>query len=786
MKPVVLIFFLFMVAMPFYVVAANNVQEKKFTVSGKITDKENGETLAGATVYVKEINNGAAANNYGFYSISLPAGTYTFIFDYIGYNKQTKTVELNNDLTLNVEMVSQASSLKEVEIKAKAKNENVKSTEMSVVKMDIKVVNKVPALLGEVDILKTIQLLPGVVSGGEGSTGFSVRGGGTDQNLILMDEAPVFNASHLMGFFSVFNNDAVKDLKLYKGDIPAAYGGRLASLLDVHQKEGNNKKFGVKGGIGLISSRLMVEGPIKKNKASFLIAGRRSYADIFLPLAPKEEIRDNTLYFYDVNFKVNAELNENNRVFMSGYVGRDVFGVKKHGRGNMGMDYGNNTLTLRWNHLFSRKLFSNFTLVRSNYNYKLQSDQRNQNFTWKSKMTNYTFKYDFGYFLNPDNTVKFGVFSTFHNFFPGIITANDENSVLNDFELPESQALEYGLYVQNKQKIGALLSLNYGLRFGIFQNIGPSTVYHFNQNHISTDSTVYSVNEIYNTYHGLEPRISLTYILTENSSLKASYSRTIQYVQLASNTTVGSPLSIWFPASPNVKPQYGDQVAAGYFRNFFDGAVETSAEVFYKKMYNQIDFRDHAQLLMNEKLEGELRFGSGDAYGIELFVRKNTGKLTGWVSYTFSKSMRYFGQINDGNPYVSPFDKPHDFSIVANYDFTERFSVSATWVFTSGAPATFPTGRFVYGNMVAPVYSDRNDYRLPDYHRLDFGATLKEKEKPGRKWHHSWVFSVYNVYNRHNAFSIDFEQAENDANKTVAVKTYLFGIIPSVTFNFNF
>ncbi len=758
----------------------------RFTISGTISDSESGERLAGATIFVEEIKNGAMTNEYGFYSLSLVPGKYTLIINYIGYNKETKIIDLSKDQRLNFKLQPSVNNLEAVEITAQNKNENVRSSEMSVVKMDIKTVNKIPAFMGEVDILKTIQLLPGVISGGEGSTGFSVRGGSTDQNLILMDEASVFNASHLMGFFSVFNNDAVKDLKLYKGDIPAAYGGRLSSLLDVRQKDGNNQKFGVAGGVGLISSRLMVEGPIIKEKASFLVAARRSYADIFLPLAKNKDLRNNTLYFYDMNFKVNADINENNRVFASGYLGRDVFGVKNPFNGSsFGIDYGNNTFTLRWNHLFSQKLFSNVTLLRSDYSYNLNSDDDVQGFNWKSRMKNYSLRNDYGYYINPYNTLKFGIFGTFHHFYPGTINGMNE-SAINEIKIPESQAIEFGAYIENEQKITGQLSANYGIRYTVFSNLGSATVYNFDQNFEMIDSTVYGKNKLYNSYAGFEPRASLTYLLNENSSLKASYSRTLQFVQLASNSTVGNPLSIWFPASPNVKPQYADQVAVGYFRNFKDAMFETSVEVFYKKMYNQIDFKDHAQLIMNPLLEGDLRFGWGQAYGLELFLRKNTGKLTGWISYTLSKSKRFFGDINDGKAYLSPFDKPHDFSTVLSYDISPRVNISGTWVYTSGSVATFPTGRFVYGNMVAPVYSDRNDYRLPDYHRLDLGVTIKEKPKPKRKWHHSWVFSVYNAYNRHNAYSISFEQDKDNPNETIAVKTYLFGVIPSVTFNFNF
>lgn len=758
----------------------------RFTISGSIIDQESGERLSGATVYIPEIQNGTLSNEYGFYSISLPSGKYTILYKYMGYEDQKVIVELTKDKRINIKLVPSLSTLKEVEITATKKNENVRSNEISVIKMDIKTVNKIPAFMGEVDILKSIQLLPGVISGGEGSTGYSVRGGGTDQNLILMDEASVFNASHLMGFFSVFNNDAVKDLKLYKGDIPAAYGGRLSSLLDVRQKDGNNRKFGATGGIGLISSRLLVEGPIVKEKASFLLAARRSYADIFLPLSKREEVQNNTLFFYDLNFKLNYDLNENNRVFASGYFGKDVFALKNPvNNSNFGISYGNKTFSFRWNHLFSQKLFSNTSLLFSDYQYQLKSDDAVQGFQWDSQMKNLSLRNDYGYYLNPSNTIKFGLFATRHHFFPGNIQGNG-GTPINPIKIPESYALEYGLYIENEQKITSLLSATYGLRYTWFSNIGPSTVYNYDDQFNFVDSTVYETTKFYKTYSGLEPRLSLTYLLSELSSIKASYSRTMQFVQLASNSTVGNPLSIWFPASPNVKPQYADQAAVGYFRNFKDGMIETSIEVYYKKMYNQIDFKDHAQLILNPELEGEIRFGWGQAYGLELFVRKNTGKLTGWISYTLSQSLRYFADINNGKAYLSPFDRPHDISTVVSYELSKRLLVSATWVFSSGSTATFPTGRFTYGNLIAPVYSDRNDYRLPDYHRLDFGITLNEKKKENRKYHHSWVLSVYNVYNRHNTYSIRFEQSAADPNQTIAMKTYLFGIIPTVTFNFNF
>lgn len=757
------------------------LSQDKFTISGYVNDNNNGEALPGATIYIEGTNTGTMSNNYGFYSLSLDKGNYNIIVSYIGYERFRKEVSLTKDTELNIELKSNSKQLSAVEVKGRAKDANVKSDEMSVMKMDIKEINKVPALMGEVDILKTIQLMPGVHTTGEGSTGFSVRGGGTDQNLILLDEASIYNASHLMGFFSIFNNDAIKDLKLYKGDIPVSSGGRLSSLLDVHQKEGNNKYLEATGGLGLISSRLMIEGPIKKNKSSFLIAGRRSYADLFLPFAKNEDLHDNKLFFYDFNFKSNFKINNKNKIFVSAYLGSDVIKV---GNGiDFDMSWGNNTFTGRWNHIFSNKLFSNLSLIRSSYKYNLGSTQGIQAFNWDSQMDNHSVKYDFTYFANSKHTIKYGAFFSYHEFQPGIIEGDGDESVFNKIEIPKNNAIEYGAYISNKHKISEKLKVNYGLRYTVFSNVGPSTVYNFDENFNSTDSTVHDKMDFYNTYSGFEPRISGTYIINDKSSVKASAGKTMQFVQLASNATVGNPLSIWFPASPNVKPQYAYQAAIGYFRNFLDNEIETSVELFYKKMFNQIDFKDHAQLLLNRKLEGELRFGYGEAYGAEFLIRKQVGDFTGWIAYTLSQSMRYFDDINDGNPYLSPYDKTHDVSIVASYNISKRVSASATWVYGSGSPATFPTGRFEYGNMLAPVYSDRNDYRIPDYHRLDLGLTLKPKIKKNRKFDYSWVFSVYNAYNRHNTYSISFEE---DNGETKAIKTYLFGIIPAVTFNFNF
>lgn len=758
-------------------------ENQKFTLSGTIKDESSGEILPGATIYITELKTGAVTNSYGFYSLAISPGNYTLKVTFVGYAPLERTINLTKDIRMDFQLKPIAKEITGVEISAKAANENVISSEMSTVKMESKTISKIPALFGEVDILKTIQMLPGVHSTGEGATGYTVRGGGTDQNLMLMDEAPVYNASHLMGFFSVFNNDAVRDIKLYKGDIPTEYGGRLSSLLVVNQREGNMKKYTGNGGIGLISSRLLLEGPIKKDEASFLIAGRRSYADIFLPLASNENLRKNKLFFYDMNLKLNWEIDEKNRIFASGYFGKDVIKVTQGGGTNI--DWGNNTFTFRWNRIMSKKMFVNYTILRSDYSYNMGGSQGTVNFEWNSKMSVHSAKADYTYFFTNNNTIKFGANVGFHKFIPGKI-ASDGGIDFNEVEVPGSQAFEYALYLGNEQKIGALWKINYGLRYNLFQNIGEALVFKYNSSYKVIDSTLYKKWETYNWYDGFEPRVNITFIINEKSSVKASYSRTMQFVQLASNATYGNPFSVWFPASPNVKPQKSDQIAAGYFRNFYDNMFESSVEVFYKKMYNQIDFVDHAQLLLNPMLEGELRFGEGEAYGIELFLRKQMGKLSGWISYSYSVSKRMFDQINNGKTYLSPYDKPHDLAIVANYDLSKRISVSGNWVYSSGTPATFPTGRFEYGNLIVPVYSDRNAYRIPAYHRLDLGITLKEKEKPNRKYHYSWVLSVYNVYNRHNVYSFFFGPKEDNPAETTAIKVYLFSTIPSLTFNFNF
>jgi hypothetical protein len=784
MKKKIYLLLIFLVFCPFLIPGNGNQsssQQKKFTISGYVSDQTNGEMLAGVTVYENNLKTGASTNAYGFYSLTIPGGSYDLQFSSIGYQTLNQKGTIEKDLTLNMTIKAIETALGEVIIEGRRTDENVRSTEMSLVKLDIKTIRMVPSLLGEVDLIKVLQLLPGVQPTAEGATGFSVRGGSADQNLIILDEASVYNASHLMGFFSVFNNDAVKNVTLYKGDIPAAYGGRLSSLLEVQMKDGNSKKIGLSGSIGTISSKLTVEGPLKKEKTTFLIAGRRTYADLFLPLSKDQNVRDSKLYFYDLNLKLSHVINERNRLYLSGYSGRDVF---KNTFASIG--FGNKTASLRWNHLFSQKLFFNLSLIYSQYNYEIGTapDSSSTGFVWESKLRDYSARFDFTHFVSVNHKLRYGATLTYHSFFPGSVSGLGSTSLYSDFILPAQYALEHSLYISDDYKLSERFSVKYGLRLGVFQNIGPATVYSYDKAHNPEDSTVYQKNKIFNTYASLEPRIAFTYILNDISSLKGSYSHTAQFIALAQNSTAGTPLDIWFPATPNVKPQLCDQFSAGYFRNFNKNMYEVSGEIYYKTFHDLIDFRDHAELFLNQYLEGELRIGRGYAYGLEALIRKDQGRFTGWISYTWSRAFRIIPEINNGNRYNSPYDRPHSVNVVTSYEISRRIVASATWIYATGLPVTFPTGRAVIGNAIVPIYSSRNAYRMPDYHRLDISITFKGRQD--KKWHDELNVSVYNVYNRHNAWAINFVQDSSDPNVTYAEKTYLFSVVPALTYNIKF
>jgi hypothetical protein len=776
------LFIIYLFIFPWTGYGENDPSPGKFTISGRITDQSNGEALIGATVFVRELSTGTASDLYGNYSISLPEGEYTLVYSYVGYRSSEQKIKLMEDRKLMIELLPNAEVLDEVEISSEKQDKNISDAEMSVFKLDIKTIEKIPSLMGEVDIIKAIQLMPGVQSVSEGGSGFSVRGGAPDQNLIQLDEANVYNASHLMGFFSVFNNDAIRDVTLYKGDIPSQYGGRLSSVLDVRMKEGNNKHYEVTGGIGLIASRLTVEGPIVKDRLSFMVSARRTYADLFLAFSNNQDLKGNKLYFYDLNAKLNYLIGDKDHIYLSGYFGRDVF------KNNFArMNWGNGTGTLRWNHGFSNRVFGNFTAIYTDYRYFLGTPEgTTSSFDWNANLRDAGVKGDLSWYLNTSNTLRFGVSAIYHMINPGVAKGAGSETVINTVAIPKNYSLETALYAGNEQKAGRHWTFKYGIRASMFQNIGPGTVFEFDSAGHAIDSVTYPSGDFYKTYIGIEPRIGVLFTIDKKSSVKTSYSRTIQYLQLAQNTTVGTPLDIWFPASPNVKPQTCDQVALGYFRNFRKNTIETSAEGYYKYMNHVIDFRDHAILLMNNKLEGEILEGTGYSYGAEFLVRLNEKKLNGWVSYTYSRSFREIPGINDGNPYPAPYDKPHSLNIVASYQISRRWSVSGNWIYATGNPVTFPTGRAVVGGKVIPIYSDRNAYRYEDYHRLDLSVVFSSKEKPGAKFNWDLNFSVYNVYNRHNTWTINFVQDNENPDMTYAEKVYLFGIIPSVTFNFHF
>lgn len=755
---------------------------QKITVSGSITDANNGEDIFGAKVIVKELENtGATTNVYGFYSLSVPQGNYTLIYRAQGYETIAKTVKLDTSITLNVQLnvPSEVQDLDEVEIQAKRENDNVTGAQMNVTTLDPKDIETLPVLFGEKDIMKTLQLTPGVKGAGEGNAGFYVRGGGTDQNLILLDESTVYNASHLLGFFSVFNSDAIKDVSLYKAGIPAKYGGRASSVMDVVMRDGNNKKFQASGGLGLISSRLTVEAPIVKEKGSFIVSGRRSYLDLFLKLSNDPQINSTSLFFYDLNAKANYKINDKNRVFVSGYFGKDVFGFADE----FGFDWGNATGTVRWNHIVNDKLFSNTSLVFSNFNYQFTIGQGDESFGVVSSIQDYNLKQDFSYFINKNNTMMFGLNAMHHTFRPGRLEASSDAFGFNEIELDPRKALEFGLYVQNEQKVGNRWSLMYGVRYSGFNLIGSGTAYEFNEFGEQINKTVYKKGESMAYHQGLEPRFSASFILTESNSIKLGFNRNYQYIHQLSNATTTSPTDVYVPSSNNVKPQIADQIAIGYYQNFRKNMFQTSVETYYKAMQNQIDYRPGASLIFNELVEGELVYGDGQAYGVEFQLKKVKGKFTGWVSYTLSRSLRQFDAINNGEKFSARQDRIHDISVVLMYKVNKKLALSGSFVYYTGDAVTFPYGKYEIDGFTVGYYEERNSYRMPDYHRLDLGLTWYFKERP--KFDHNLNFSVYNVYNRENAYAITFRE-NADTGATEAVQTTLFKIVPAITYNFKF
>ncbi len=756
------------------------LQAQQFTISGSIKDASSGEDLIGAAITVDEKpGTGAVTNVYGFYSLTLPTGTYNITAQYIGYQPVKMEVKLTKDYRFNIELKPESSTLQEVVVKAEAANANVTNTQMSVAKLNLKEIEAVPVLLGEKDVLKTLQLLPGVKSGGEGSSGFSVRGGGFDQNLILLDEAPVYNASHLLGFFSVFNSDAIKDLTLYKGGIPAQYGGRASSVMDIVMNDGSSKKFGAYGGIGLISSKLTVEGPIVKDKGSFILSGRRTYLDLFLLLSKDEAIKKSKLYFYDLNLKANYQITDRDRIYISGYFGRDNFGYDDE----FGFDWGNATGTVRWNHLYSDKLFGNTSVIFSDYNYGFDIGSGDDGFSLSSGIRDYNLKEDLSYYLNSKNTLRFGGNLIYHNFTPGEITTGSDVGISIE-DIDQQYALEGALYLQNEQQLGTRWSVNYGLRYSYFNYMGEGTAYEIDEAGTVLSETKYESGKSIKQFQGLEPRAAAKFLINDVSSIKAGYDRNYQYLHLLSNSTTGSPTDRWVPSSNNVSPQFADQIALGYFRNFADNKYELSVETYYKKLQNLIDYRTGADLVLNGSVETELVYGEGRAYGLEVYLKKNKGKFTGWISYTLSRSLRKFDDIDGGKEFPSRQDRIHDLSVTGIYKFNEKWSVSGNFVFYTGDAVTFPSGKYTINGRTVPYYTERNGYRFPDYHRLDLGATWVVKKT--EKFESSWNFSVYNAYGRQNAFVINFQEKEDNPNVTEAVQISLFSVVPAITYNFRF
>ena len=775
------------------------IAQETYTIRGTIKDFNNGETVFGASVFLKGTTIGTTTNEYGFYSITAPKGNYTLIISYIGFKEINTTVELGSDQTLDFEIKESETQLEEVIITSdEPERLNIKKPQMSVSKLNSATIKKMPVVLGEVDIIKSIQMLPGVTNSGEGSAGFNVRGGAVDQNLVLLDEAIIYNTSHFFGFFSVFNADAIKDIKLYKGDIPAKFGGRVSSVLDIRQKDGNSKQLSLSGGIGLISSRLSVEAPLFNKKGSFLIAGRTSYAHLFMPLI--EDVKDSKLSFYDLNLKTNYEINNNNRIYLSGYFGRDVFDISKI----IENQYGNATANLRWNHVYNDKLFSNLSLIYSKYDYRIILDF--VQLDWIADIKNYNLKYDFGYYLNDKIKLDFGGSGILYNLNPGEVKPTDETSPINYLQLEQKRAFESGVYVSAEHKITDKLTAQYGLRYSRFARLGGQNITNYaNDQPVVYNNTIgiyeegevlgdifYKKRESIETFNNLEPRLGLSYQLNESSSVKVSYNRTAQYLHLLSNTSSVTPLDVWTPSGKYIKPQLSNQYAVGFYRNINDSKYSLELETYYKTTDNRIDYVDGSNLIGNNTIETEILNGEARAYGVELILRKNEGKLTGWLAYTLSKSeQRTLGGtaggpgINYGNWYNTSYDRTHDVSLTGTYELNNKWDFSANLVYQTGRPVTYPNSQYTHEGLSIASYSGRNESRLPAYHRLDVSATYTPKSDLDRRWKGEWVFGIYNAYNRKNAASISFNQNE-DTGKNEATRTAIFGIIPSVTYNFKF
>ncbi|APG61334.1 collagen-binding protein [Christiangramia salexigens] len=767
-----------------------------YILNGVITDASSNETLIGVNLIVPSAKTGVTTNDYGYYSIKLPAGEYDIQVSYLGYQSIREKIILDENKKLDFQLSESSQNLDEIVITSDIEGLNIKKPEMSMNKLSINTIQNLPVVFGEVDVVKSLLLLPGVSNAGEGSSGFNVRGGAVDQNLILLDEATIYNSSHLFGLFSVFNPDAIKDLKLYKGGIPAEYGGRVSSVLDIYQRDGNSKNFKMKGGIGAISSRLLAEGPIVKDKGSFLIGGRSSYAHLFLKLTDN----NNSAYFYDLNTKLSYKLDESNKLLLSGYFGRDVFNISQ----NFENTYGNAVLNLRWNHILSDNIFTNLSAIYSDYYYGLNLNF--VGFKWDSGIRNLNLKYDFNHYINDDFQLKYGMQNTYYQFNPGEIAPIDENSGINYFKLINKYALENALYISAEHRFSDKLSAEYGIRFSSFFRLGQKE-YNIYENdepvNYDAERGIYSEAEpigtgtaskstILKAYNNFEPRVAIAYALTDKQSLKLSYNRMAQYLHLLSNTSSPTPLDVWAPSGTFIKPQILHQYAVGYYSNLKNNTYSLEIESFFKKIENRIDYINGANLIANNAIERVVLNGESRAYGLELLLRKNKGRLKGWLAYTLSRSeQRTPGRnlsepgINNGEWYRSNYDKTHDLSITSSYDLNEKWQFNANFILQTGLATTFPTAQYRYEGLTVPVYGQRNEDRLPSYHRLDVSATYTPSKKTGMKMQSSWNFGIYNIYNRSNAYSITFRENQ-ETRRNEAVRLSLFGIIPSITYNFQF
>ena len=756
----------------FAMISSLNAQSTAI-LSGSIKDKQTGESLIKAVVRIQELPNaGIISNEYGFYSLTLPSGNYSVMISQVGYETLVQKIKLDSSQSINFYLQTK-NVLKEVVVESSRKNDNLTKAQMGTETINMSAISKVPVIFGEKDLLKTIQLLPGVKSAGEGNSGFFVRGGGADQNLILLDEAPVYNATHLLGFFSTFNSDAIKDATIIKGNSPSQYGGRLSSVLDVKMKEGNNQDYTVNGGIGLISSKVSVEGPLQKNKSSFILSGRRTYADVFLKAT--EKFKDNILYFYDLNAKANYQINAKNKVYISGYFGRDELGLGQ----DFGIDWGNKTGTIRWNKIISNKLFLNTSFIYSDYNYNVKLKNGETNFNINSEIKDVNLKQDYTFYTNNQNTLRFGFNTILHNIRPSTFSG----TVINSVAKTGRNGLENAVYLTNNYRTTSQLTIDYGLRLSMYTLMGGD-VYNIYQNGVVSSSIKLNPSSFGKTYINPEPRITTNYRINDETSIKAGYARNVQHLHLLSNSVASSPSDQWIGNSYNIKPEIADQLSVGYVTKLFKNNFELTAEAYYKHLQNQIDYKDGAEINTVSDVESVLLYGIGRAYGLELLLKKKEGRLTGWIGYTLSKTERRIDGINEGKWYNARQDRTHDISVVGIYDLNERWSISGVFVYNTGDAVTYPTGKYNVQGQTLYQYAARNENRMPAYHRLDFSATY-EKNKTKRR-HGSWNFSLYNVYGRENAYRISFKDDPNDPTRTQIIRTALFKWVPSVTYQFKF